>query len=802
LLTSGDYRTTWDANETFAGDSLNIGSHKTSSIGTNAWGQIKDNHKNNHTFTFKKLVFWHGRISNITASDKPGSSTYAGNLYIKASKTEGCDHQFSFNGSNARNFIISMNIFGDENYGVLTLLDSTGVSLASLDAGNYGKLILSGDNSGYKGSFVNNDSFATLVLKSATAIGDSDTPNAAAVQLANDAAFAIDGAFEQNVSRGIQLTGAEAYFVTLASSCNSYTVKYPVSKEQNAAGKLLVRGPGRITLDCAYTAGDIEVQSGTLVLGENLTLPSGLKIHVCAGATLLQRKAFSGVTVTSDSTGVVAVEVPYDTTTRTATPLAMTANEFNALLKNPDGSVAVVLTSAIPIPFTATNELEVIRITEGVVVASAVKDASPKTYGLPTTWIESHADENGQLLKLLARPALSRANVIDKNVGGADWSDGQKPHAGADYYAVSVHENNMRLGSGSNQASFTFNGESLTCVNNGFRHYVVSAVFNDLRLLSGALIDVQHGNANQYMDRNLSGNLFIGGSVADSTPIRYRFDSRTPKGGMDAKLTGGGSFRYEGTQASMPLYLRNNADDFTGHLLFSGSMQVVVGGKDDTVFGGALATQDAKAVQVYAADDATNLQIIASEDLTVSTANRGWMIGKGSLGATAGKTFIFCPPSLTVTNTLAKTGAGTLAMGCATSAAGATFLVKEGALMPKSGSCCDTFDAVDFAAEAELAIDVAETDAVVKAKGLIAKRVTVAADGKLRIGLRNWRQAALANGVAVAAVLTVPETEPDLTDAIELVGRGAIKKLTSSTKDGFTTYTAEYSVSGMRVILQ
>ena len=803
-LIGNELRTAWSRDETFLGDTLNLGSVSGASGGYGKrYSTINDNRKASYTTTIPAFHWYNGAWANI--SGNAGVSTIAGNMLIIYHSTSPCEHVFNLNVNGDRTFKVAANISSADTKAVITWQNSSGTTQATMDNGLYRQLILSGDNSGYKGTFAHNEAFGPLILASASAIGDPNAANPAAIALATDAAFAIDGDFEQNPSRGICLNGADAYFMAWPKNCSRYTVKYPISKAGGVDGKLIVRGGGRVTLDCAYTAGDIEVQSGTLVLGRNLTLPEGLNIHVCSGAVLLQEAGFPGVTVTTDDGGYVALEIPYDSQTKTASPVTMTAAAFNALLKNPDGTVAVALSETIAIPFVETNVLNVITITDGSVTLPEVKDATRKTYGLPTTRFELVTDADGQHVKLFARPALAKT-IADGNIhnlGGSNWTDGLNPHAGADYYSTGVWDDYMRLGSGANTPSFVFGGESLSIIDRGVRDYAVIAEFGDLRLFGGTLINVGHGDGQANLARNLTGGVFVDASATDAAPAKFRFDAATTEGGMDAKLTGSGSFCYEGADAAMPLNLRNDAEDFTGHLLFSGSMEVRIGGKDGLVFGGALAALDDCAVQVAGPVGVPGaLKIVATDDLAVQTATRGWKVADGSLGVVEGKTLSFNPPTLSVSGTLCKTGTGTLEMGCATEAVGATFRVQEGSLMPKSTTCCAGFDEVHFGEGTTLALDATETDAGVKAKGLQVRHVTVAQDGKLNVEVRNWQAVSENGGTVTCAVLTVPDSEPDLSDVINLTGRGAAKKLTRVTDGGFVTYVASYSIPGLSIIVR
>ena len=797
------FRTDWRKSATFSGGSLNLGAPSTSPWGAKS-GSIQDNCGGTYTVTINDFRWWNGMWDNFTDKDHPGTTCIAGKMHIKHEAGSEDSHTI-YGGVPTRSFTISADIDSDSDAATLVWLDTTG-SLTEMDKGAYVRLTLSGDNSGYRGSFVNDESFGILVLDSATAIGDPSAVNPAAIVLATDAAIAISGNFDQAVTRGIRLKGDRAYFMSWPDSCSDFTVKYPISKAADATGKVIVRGGGRVTFDCAYSAGDVDVQAGTLVLGANLTLPKGTKIHVCDGACLVQSRLLDDVEVAVDDGGAVALKVS------PGEPLEMDAETFAALPRNADGRIGISLTSPIAIPFSETNTIPVLKITGAVVSPEMFIDMSAKTYDLPTTWFTTTSEAGAVTVNLVARPVIQKLgdSSSGNDLGGAaGWSDRLAPHPGADYYAKDVSDNYMRTGGGSNIGKFDFPGETLTMVTKWIRDYAQYLTFRELRLHGGTGISCWTGGGSSNRGRSFAGRIRVEESATDANPAFICFDSDTTWGAIETTLSGRGSlYIYGGTKAGLPVDFHADSIGFTGHLLlkseYSDTAGMTLAVTNGSVFGAApaAATADAVRMEAKSADHPECICVTATEDVTVDTANRGWTIVSGALGAAEGKTLRFCPPSLTVVANLVKTGLGTLAMGCVTEAAGATLGVREGYLMPLTDGCCSAFDEIIFADGTGIALDASLADADLIGRGLVAKGVTVADGGKLKVELRNWKGATASSIGVKRAILTVPAGTPDLTSSIELVGRCAFKELTSETVGMETTYYATYSRSGLMVVVQ
>ena len=228
------------------------------------------------------------------------------------------------------------------------------------------------------------------------------------------------------------------------------------------------------------------------------------------------------------------------------------------------------------------------------------------------------------------------------------------------------------------------------------------------------------------------------------------------------------------------------------HMLFSAT--------NGLNFGGAPAEPVADAVRIAPISSVTDPKVIvvqADESLVADEPNRGWTVTAGTLRAPEDVVFTLKSP-LTVVTRLVKDGAGTLALGCATTGDGKAFDVAEGWLMPLTSTCCAPLS-VTFADGAGIALD-ALVEGEVRRTGLVAQSIALA--GTVRATIRNWEDCG--EPVVRRAILTVPSSTENLKDRIELVGGRATKRVLAVTDEtaGTTTYFAEFSVGGTTVLLR
>ena len=165
---------------------------------------------------------------------------------------------------------------------------------------------------GYKGTITLDSANAIIRLGNDHALGDPNTPNPAALRVCNNGCVSMGTAHPvQSRNRGIRLDGAQAYFMSFVA--DGSTLDYPISRLDGAAGKLIKVRANDLTLDCAYSAGDIEVSAGRLIFSHNTTMPDGQKVLVRDGATLILNYApgVGKLDVTTEGTGAVVYQDGY-----------------------------------------------------------------------------------------------------------------------------------------------------------------------------------------------------------------------------------------------------------------------------------------------------------------------------------------------------------------------------------------------------------------------------------------------------------------------------------------------------------
>ena len=159
-----------------------------------------------------------------------------------------------------------------------------------------------GDNSQYKGSFSLETAYFSLALEGTEPLGDPNVPNPVALTVCDKGVISCS-ATAQSASRGIRFEGESAYL--LSKGAGIQTVSYPISRAENALGNLIKIGDGTNTLACVWTAGDIEVKTGTLILDVDAAFPAGQKFKVDDGATLMFTTVVDDVEVTVEGSGQV-----------------------------------------------------------------------------------------------------------------------------------------------------------------------------------------------------------------------------------------------------------------------------------------------------------------------------------------------------------------------------------------------------------------------------------------------------------------------------------------------------------------
>lgn len=575
---------------------------------------------------------------------------------------------------------------------------------------------------------------------------------------------------------------------------------------------------------------DIEVTEGTLVIAQGATFDANAYITVKSGARLVSKVGTSIPTYTLEEGGTFNLDftVPYEDGATTMLDFTGMSAEDYAIQTKPIG---IALSQPIPLPLHSTNRLALIRFNAALgVTANDFTDVTAKAYErLPTTWIEAETANGVTTLYLVARPAIkfnTEAAAESKHNGleqAANWSDGLAPHDGADYYC-DADDFIPRTGAGGILRTFDFGGESFTGMK-GLWDFAENFYIKELRLPGDSTMKTVHASGSpdetgvnpNYKGRILRGTYDISTSATDATPAKIMIDRWTTYADMRQTLTGTGTLRIsteartiaDGGWGVYPVYFSCVSDDFAGRILLTTDDNAAVMDMYVTnglAFGGPLSTYSANAVRVEPKSTAAdgNVSITATADMTINAANRGWSMTSGTLGASNGVTLVFAPPTLTLTGKLCKTGDGTLALGCDTVGTGTEFAVKEGFVKPLSAGCCTNLN-LTVSEGAGIKVDVDAADATVAAKGLIAKSILPGTEGgKILVVVDRPEGPVLKFS---AAVCTVPSSEPDLSDSLELApikGYSCRIKKDASTyaSEGLVVYKCTWTKKGLALVIR
>ena len=704
--------------------------------------------------------------------------------------------------------------------GVINYTGSTGTGIT--------RTVFNGDFSGYKGRFQTYAAAKGVNLvwfASASAMGDPATPFTDAITLRNNARLRIDEVVTQTSARGITVdlsSGQTAYLYAPANV--SWTLRAPVYG--GATGTLAKEGAGTVTLADSLEAKNIRVAAGTLIVDTTASFAAGTTITVASGAKLVYKGlgAIPNVTIVVEEGGVYTNSsldaIPFDgTVVETVDCTTVTAAE-RAVMPKP---ISVALSQSIPVPFSETNRWAIATFDAAAgFVAADFADATAKSFHrLPTTWLETATENGVTTLYLVARPAVeylyNSSNPAGRLATASNWSDGELPHKGKDYFSRQGTSSN-RTGTGSNIASYSFNGESLT-VNGGIGAYAQDIFVSELRLRADNQLMVAHGSGNSYLARRFRGLYDIDDSCTDSKPAKVTIDARTTYADFQAELVGSGTFQFntgvksvaDGGNGIYPFYLTGMSTNFLGRLEITESgatsfMDMYV--TNGAAFGGPLPAYSANAVRINpnsgSVDAPHAVSITAMADTTVDAANRGWQIASGTLGASNGVTFVFAPPTLTLMTKLCKTGGGTLALGCDTIGAGTAFAVEEGYVKALSAGCCTNLN-LTVSAGAGIKADLAPADATVAANGLIAKSILPAEEGGTILAAVDMPEGD--EPMFSAVICTVPSTQDDLSTTLKPVQihgyTGRIEKDAETyASEGLVTYTAMWLKEGFTIIVR
>lgn len=757
----------------------------------------------NYTLDLSNLK-WHNATIRINNGKSLGILTGAATL-DNPTKT----HTLGGIGSNFGGIILGAD---------LACADSEMQITISTHSGDAYYIGLTGDNAGYQGNFKQSTSLTPLLVGHANALGSpSDSRSDALLIDAANAVFSVVKGVTPNATRGIDINKdgfrvcATNYtgFADRASGyrdCTEFELPMPISGSYG----FTKTGPGTVTLSGNYTAGDITVESGTLVVASSADFPAGQKISVASGAVLYVHQALSGFDITQAEGATVeyvldTFEVTYDDSTHTATAIAR-GSSFSI----PEGvKQPIALSAAISLPLHDGLQLEVLTVASGAAPLSAddFTDETPKTFGLPKTSFEVTTDGAGvQHVYLNVRPVVVSVGTFQDKDGLAgnatSWSNGTIAQSGYDYLVTNIiHE----IGNDD------FAGDSLTIAGGQqirTRHTPVRIA--PATVYPGSTIQQYSKNGNYV----LTGNLDIVGQYGS---LEYVTFLAYYKGGwhqLAANLSGEGTLRVQGGMAAgdfsddVPgnpqLYGDNSA--YKGKIYMTATSDRTEGTGAALSFNSAAALGGALDTFKYDSltlDKYSTLRPTTSIDF--STLNRG-IYGSGPFGfdVADGITFKVGVP-VKMDDVMFKHGEGDLVLGGDISFGGdssKTCYVREGGI-----------GALDDAAVAGLNMVFSNGTKIVLSpeaslvNGFTGLSFEPAADATVSVALASDFTPP-ANGASfTVAIATVPTSAGDLSSHFAL---GSLKGYTGTivTKNVVvddvpcTRYIAKYSHSGMSISIR
>ena len=560
----------------------------------------------------------------------------------------------------------------------------------SANANSY--IVIAGDNSAYQGYFDQSTHTAPLIVAHANALGSPSVSRTGALSInVANVVFSVLNGVTPNAARGIEinmdgfricatnytmLTRAAAY-----ADCSEFELPMPIT----GAYGFTKNGDGTVRLSGDYTAGDIVVANGTLVIASSANFPAGQKISVASGAALYVHQALSGFDITAAEGATVeyvldTFEVAYNDSMRTATALVR-GSSFSI----PDGvKQPISLSSAISLPLHTALHLEVLTVASGAATLSAddFTDGTHKTFGLPRTSFEVTTDGAGvQHVYLNVRPVVVSVATFSStgndslNTSSESWSNGEVAQSDYDYLVTNLV---ARI------PNTVFAGGSLTFANAGsakLEEYSRSNGALDATLYPGtAGIRIVQNNSNGHGEFTIGGNICIAGDYDDNVYVEFAAKYGVDDGHsncwhrLSANLSGEGPLMMSSTTKNGPkgnpqLWGDNSAFKGRIYVTYTGSgsgagnaveewNHVAMTFNSAAALGGALDTfkYDSLKLDKWSA-------LRPAESITFSTENRG-IYGSGPFGFDVqdGITFKVGVP-VKMDNVMFKHGEGDLILG-------------------------------------------------------------------------------------------------------------------------------------------
>lgn len=788
----------------FPGNALHLGDAAATSKGTL---QLRN------TFTCSDLRWHMGSFENMSGG---GYFTVKGGIITLDG--DGALHSLYFtvpNPSNDAGWSITLGsalVCASSDVIVDVLLSSTATSdCRQKDTGDPidAQIALTGNNNGFKGK-IRVSTFGHLALGHANAAGDPATARADAIELAANSRLAVQTGITPNAARGITITGegaqlhARNYSRTSVSNCMSFTLPMPITGTYG----FTKMGEGTVTLAGAYTAGDIVVTNGTLVLAKTASFPRGQKVTIHDGATLVQKVYIPAIDIDCKAGGTYtkdySFDVPYNASTGVSTPLDLT----DGLEETP---LRIALSEPIALPFYVTNRIDLAQVPSTATTDDFI-DATPRKYGLPNASLEIEDRAGVKTLVLVATPVVVsvcafpfKEPFLGLALAVTNWSNEAVAAPGFDYLVTNRVDGMSSVYDGQ---TITFKGDSVTFGSGSSANLrtTVSEIGNAIvypnvtfRPNNGAfgLFAFSGTSSIRTVDDGSANSVNFETAWANSAKREMRVKLNLPLSGngrvalrtdnslaRNIEISGdnsafAGQLRVTTVTTSNP-----TADDHTlCHVVDAASL----GGPLDAFM------PDALYINQYA-------QIIPQKSFAFNAANRGVFVENGGFCVSNGVTLTIQQP-LRVNGALYKDGAGTLALGGAVSfgANGTTvgsqnaFLVREGAVKALTDEAVAGF-AATFSDGTKILLD----PAVALTNGFTG---TVAIESGATVTVD-------VEGLEFGSVVTLPIcTVADDTLAFALTAKKGfraeiVKESVTLSATACTRYSAKYAPVGLTVLFR
>ena len=351
---------------------------------------------------------------------------------------------------------------------------------------------------------------------------------------------------------------------------------------------------GRITLknDWSGFHGTLAIEGGSLVLTDDMTASSDMRVVVKAGGALETERAdgtYGGLDVTFEAgAGLI---VPYNAETGVASPITLGASFLDAATF----PVGLKLSQPIAFPVNATNRLAVAKVDSAVRVVTGTDfaDTTAKTYDLPKTWFEVETDGAGmQTVYLVAKPVITREGEgiwssfesvytrASDNLSWTTnyvWSDHLAAHPGADYISTGgVASTNTWGGVGSRSV---FHGDSLVWDDNpAFALRSEYTVLTNLTVTKANSMFTCAGYASRSRHRIQGGPITVTAACTYDSPLMFRSTTENNRGNiytisLDAPLVGPGNVRFRTLAPPNDTWITSESPDFQGCIIVDSNGQ-------------------------------------------------------------------------------------------------------------------------------------------------------------------------------------------------------------------------------------